>query len=333
MGAHDLFFGQLFQHRENAMDVLRWSVPPDLSDHLDWTTLTFERTSSRQRRPRHADLICAVQTRAGPAMRLDFLFEHQRHAERDMPLRIAEYLAHAWLRQQQAGVDLCRIVPVVLYNGSRPWNRPTSVEALMPGDGLEALMGDLQLRSRFLLVDLHAVPDASIQAAALGAHVKLGLLLLKNAPTMPAPRFWSHFGDWTQWLAQIVTMPDGMSRLLSLLEYIAHVVGSPSEENLENIMSELPESAVERVVTWAEALRQAGVERGREEGIEKGIEKGREEGRKLEAQRLLRTLLEQRFGPLTEPLSQAIDHATIEQLERWMKRMLDASTAEEVVDR
>ncbi|WP_430623894.1 DUF4351 domain-containing protein [Marinimicrobium locisalis] len=41
-------------------------------------------------------------------------------------------------------------------------------------------------------------------------------------------------------------------------------------------------------------------------------------------------LLEKRFGPLDNAYHQRIEAATVEQLEAWGERILDAQTAEEV---
>ena len=196
MGAHDLFFGRLFQHRENAVDLLRWVLPPALSDQLEWSTLRLVRTGSRQRRERHSDLVFSVRTHQGARVGLHVIMEHQRKAERDMPIRVTEYLAHGWLRQRQSKEALTRLVPIVLYNGDRSWPYATSLDDMMPDDGLEELVGDLQLRMRFLLVDLSQTPDEHIRDAALGAHAKLGLLLLKNAPALPPDVFWTRLTEW-----------------------------------------------------------------------------------------------------------------------------------------
>lgn len=319
MGAHDLFFGRLFQHRDNAIELLRWLVPPQLREVLVWDTLQFERTSSRHRHARFSDLVFSVETVAGRGLRLHLLLEHQRTAQMDVPLRVTEYLVHDLLRQLQAGETLTRIAPIVVYNGKRPWNVATSVEELLPNDGLEQLLGDFQLRCQFTLLDLSSVPDETIREAALGAHVKLGLLLLKNAPSMESSHFWTRFDEWRHWLTEILDQPDGLSRLEALLDYISNVVGPPTVENLEVIVAELPELAGKRVRTWAESLVQ--------DGIEKGIEKGT----RLGARRLLSTQLEQRFGPLSPSVAKRVAEASMDQLERWATRMLDAASAEEVV--
>jgi hypothetical protein len=56
------------------------------------------------------------------------------------------------------------------------------------------------------------------------------------------------------------------------------------------------------------------------------IEKGRQEG----AMVLLRRLLTQRFGPLSDEVEQRLQAATVQDLERWADRVLDAQHLDEV---
>ena len=56
------------------------------------------------------------------------------------------------------------------------------------------------------------------------------------------------------------------------------------------------------------------------------IEKGRQEGEMV----MLRRLLTQRFGPLSDGVEQRLYAATVQDLERWADRVLDAQHLEEV---
>ena len=85
------------------------------------------------------------------------------------------------------------------------------------------------------------------------------------------------------------------------------------------------------------AILEEGREEGREEGLEKGLEKGREEGREeglkqaLTHQRdLLLRMLAARFGAVVAAVQQQIAHASQEQLDQWLLRILSASSLEDV---
>ena len=180
----------------------------------------------------------------------------------------------------------------------------------MPDDGLERVLGDLQVRGSFLLVDLSQVEDSEIASAALGAHARLGMLLLKHAPSLQAERFWALFRTWTHWLTEIVAMEDGQSRLIALLDYVGTVVGTPSRDELDIIAAELSEPAAEGVVTWAQALEQ--------KGIVKGVRQS------------LLGILRLRFGEIPDAVVARIEAAEVSQLEAWTARAIEASSLEAV---
>ena len=278
------------------------------------STLAFEPTETKQGTTRRSDVRYSVRTHGGHDVRVQVLLEHQRKPERNVPLRVHEYLARSWLQQLDAKQPLVRIVPIVLFNGDRRWPYPTSVQGLMPDDGLDSVLGDLQVRGGFILVDLSQIDDTEIASAALGAHASIGLLLLKHAPSMPAKRFWALFQSWTHWVSEIAAMEDGHSRLVALLDYVGTVVGTPSRDELNIIAAELSEPAAEGVVTWAEALRQ--------EGEEKGIAKG--------VRASLLDILRLRFGEIPEAVITRIEAADVPRLQAWMARAIEAPSLEGV---
>ena len=197
----------------------------------------------------------------------------------------------------------------------------------MPDDGLGEALGDLQVRGGFLLVDLSQIDDAEIAAASLGAHAQLGLLLLKHAPSLQADRFWGLFATWARTLGEIAAMDGGRSRLVALLNYIGEVVGTPSRDELNIIAAELSEPAAEGVVTWAEALRQEGIEQGIEQGIETGVQTGIEKGVRMS----LLSVLELRFGSLPAGRVAQIEAAGVAELEAWLARAVTAPSLERVL--
>ena len=78
----------------------------------------------------------------------------------------------------------------------------------------------------------------------------------------------------------------------------------------------------ERVVEWTENWKQQGLQEGRL--------KGRQEGRLKGEAAVLTRLLTRRFGPLDASVRSRLDQATLEELERWSDRILDAATLDEI---
>ncbi len=74
--------------------------------------------------------------------------------------------------------------------------------------------------------------------------------------------------------------------------------------------------------------RVEGREEGRVEGLEEGLEKGLEEGRAKGQADLLLRLIERRFGPVPEAVTQQVRTAPVEQLELWALNFVDATSLE-----
>ncbi len=79
---------------------------------------------------------------------------------------------------------------------------------------------------------------------------------------------------------------------------------------------------------YVTSVERLAIRRGMQQGLEQGLEQGRLEG-KIEG---LERLLVKRFGPLDEATRKRLDLATLEQLDRWTDRILDASTVDVVFE-
>jgi len=78
----------------------------------------------------------------------------------------------------------------------------------------------------------------------------------------------------------------------------------------------------EQKMPYVTSWEKKATEKGLEQGLEQGIPKGES--------RLLRLLLTRRYGALPGWIEERLDKATIEELERWGERFVDAKSLEEV---
>jgi hypothetical protein len=105
------------------------------------------------------------------------------------------------------------------------------------------------------------------------------------------------------------TGPGGREAFASVLRYIYLVNDQvPPQEVAEQLGRLLGAGAKEAYVTYGEQLIQQG------------------------QVKLLRKLLEERFGPLSEPTLKRLEAAGDEDLDRWARRVLTAGTLDEVFE-
>lgn len=93
-------------------------------------------------------------------------------------------------------------------------------------------------------------------------------------------------------------------------------------------------NAVEQVQAlyeaWEKRTLRKGLKQGRKQGLEQGLEKGLEQGREEALREVLVNLLTQRFGSLPRVASARIQQADTAALERWVGRVLPATSLEDV---
>jgi predicted transposase YdaD len=73
-------------------------------------------------------------------------------------------------------------------------------------------------------------------------------------------------------------------------------------------------------------VEQIGIEKGLLQGMQRGLMQGRLEGEQSGEAKALRRLLQKRFGPLSEDVLARLQAASIDELELWLDRALDADS-------
>ncbi len=101
----------------------------------------------------------------------------------------------------------------------------------------------------------------------------------------------------------------------------------PLEERLDK---EVEEMEATKRVPYMTPWERRGIKKGRKEGLEKGLKKGRQEGLqdglRLGKAEILKGLVTQRFGELSDELVERIDRADIDTLDRWSRNLLAAKS-------
>ena len=98
---------------------------------------------------------------------------------------------------------------------------------------------------------------------------------------------------------------------------------------LMRLPTELEKRLMHEVYTLERKVTMPYVTSAERFGIEKGLLQGRQEGEAT----LLQSLLARRFGTLPDAVRARLASATVEQLESWALKILDAKSLDEVFDR
>ena len=281
----DPAYKRLFSRPRMVEDLLRGFAARDWSGDLDFASLTPLPPSyvSRDLRQRHGDLVWRVRFRDDRWLYVVLLLEFQSAVDRSMAVRMLTYtgllyqklIADGALREHGA---LPPVLPVVIYNGRRPWTAPADVADLIASGGGAAL-GRYQPSQRYFLLDEGRLRDADLP---LGNLVS-ALIALETMP------------DWEQAPALLGRLTDLLDRqddedlraafrewvqVLLARRFRGSVSGPPPQLEIEEVRTMLAEKVEEWTAEW--------VEQGREEGREEGLQQERallcrQAGRKFDA--------------------------------------------------
>ena len=304
---HDAAHKHIYILPEVTADLLRL-VLPDWADRLDFETL--EDASSEFFNADHdkhvGDMVWRVQLRggrkSGERPSLLILIEFQSRMDRRMARRMREYADLLLARLIRRGHPrreggLPWVLPIVVYNGSRPWTAlgRSSDLAPLPWAGMEHALALMQPQKYALL-------SAGAALTAEGRPAQDWPLGNRVAATVRLQRCDSPKALVPQLLAEAERFPGpanasfrqalhAWARAL-WVDRTGSAAGFPSFEELEGTGGTEMTTVLEaRWDQW-----EAGV---RKEGLEQGLERGIEQGRAEQGARLLARQAELKFGAAT----------------------------------
>ena len=294
----DPIYKRLYAFPEMVADLLRSLFPGNVlgADYGSLSKLPAEYVGDdfHQRR---GDTVWRLRTATAPDGWLHVLvmLEFQSRDDAGMALRVLEYTAMLYrelLREGWGGAPLPPVLPVVLYNGDRPWRSAPQVRDLVAPTG--PALAPFQPRQRHLVLDeRHAAADdpglRDLTRAVMLLEQSRSAGDLANVAGLLSRRLDAKGHDELRW-----AFADWLGILLRRLEGGAGVERPHVGMSLEEVTMTLEE----RVAEWPKPY----IRQGREEGREEGISLGREEGFSLgiaQQRGLLRRQAAARFGAAT----------------------------------
>ena len=295
---YDENYKRLFASRLMVEHLLRACLPGDLLAAADLPRLRKLSTEyiSDELLKRHGDTVWRLRL-GGRWVFLLVLLEFQSEDDPWMALRILTYtglLYQELVRNEAPEVAAGRlpaVLPVVLYNGAKPWTAARQMRELIAPAG--PWVAPYQPAQRYYLLDVQRtgaddLPRRNLLRAVAGLEQSRSLadvLRVVEAlegwlPNRRAVELQRAFADWVRQMAERLA-PEGAVM--------------PPVRTLEGVRMTLVERVAEWPKQWLREGREQGLEEGREQGRQQAIEHGREQG--LEQQRaLLCRMAAARFG-------------------------------------
>ena len=313
---HDALVKQIYGRPNEAQDMLRTLLDPQVLAQLDLNTLALE--SSAYIEPNgtelRSDLLFTVQTQQHRPALIYVLFEHQSSQEHRMSLRILRYMVDVWMRWESENPKeeyLPPILPVLLSHAAGGWRAPVRFHDLFDPELLPILQRYLP-SFEFVLDDLVAQSDETLMNRERSALLRLTDLLLKHART--ADDLGERWRAWFDMFREAFNAPGGQDAVHYLMRYAVRVSGALSPDHCQEISQEVDRELEVYMASLAE----------------KWVEEGREEGRRIEMTRSLELMLQLKFREQGGAWAAQIEAADLATLERWRARILTVDTIEAV---
>jgi len=286
-------------------------VPDDWLHGLDYSTL--ERVEghyvTEDFRQREGDVVWKVKV-GGDWVFLYLLIEFQSSVDNYMALRIMIYLGLLYqdlIKRGEILVDgrLPPVLPIVLYNGKPKWTAVTDVAELIPV--VPGLVEQFKPRLKYWLIDENAYSDAEL------ASVNNLVAAVFRLEHVANPAAMAELLDLlTVWLSD---RPD-LRRMFALwiratLKRKPHFkIVLPQVDDLQ----EMKVMLADKLEEWALGYKAEGERKGRQDGEVLSLQK----------------LLAKRFGAIPVEVTAKIANASLETIEQWFDRAIDAKQLEDV---
>jgi len=214
-----------------------------------------------------------------------FLFEHKSQSDALTAFQLLSYLVRIWEKRLRDGLELCPIVPLVVYHGENGWSAARSMQELVRGP---KELAEYQVDFRFQLLDLSALKDHEIGGNLI---LKSTLRLLKYSRSRHLLEI---LGEILRLIVQVLPGHQGEEWVNVIGVYVMSVNKNISESEYKQTLKSVfptqfePGSLADRLLTQGrEEGRESGLEQGREQGLEEGLERGKMAGKIQLIQELL----------------------------------------------
>lgn len=311
------------EHPGNVRDVLQL-LDVKFVPQIGFDRMEVEPVHYVQRDYRHleADIVLRAPLRLGRGRKarwitIYILIEPQSEPDRLMVFRVLEYVWQIYRRQvrdwqqEHGSVDHIRfqpVLPVVLYTGTRAWERLTPFAELLE-EGVELPDGlTPEYKPLFLNVSQTSAEKLETDGGAFGL-----LLRLLQQSRLRLPVFEATLRRVVHVLEEQVADAD-RDRWLALLSYIRALIYHEREKSERETLNRVVDDAVQKdphrqeVFDMGKTIAEALMEEGEVRGATKAL------------QQTLQELLEEKFRRIPAGvLKRVAATGDVEQLRNWIK--------------
>ena len=284
---HDSSYKKFFSRTDMVESLVRDFISGDLADELDFKTLKLMPTAFQKhgQTERRSDLIWRLKWRDGSSCLLAIILEFQSTIDKKMLCRLLEY-ATLFLEQtldddKSKGLSLPQILPIVLYNGAKPWSAPCVYNELSERERLAYERGIWDFK--YHLIDIRHLEESLVdkakgisawifrfeRAASVQDMERLWRVMFR---ALRNPAYENLRQEIIMWLETCVLPVRKISGAKIVIERLKE------EEKMTVVTAEMEDWTLPYINQGIKQGRAEGEARGLAEGERIGLSKGRREG-------------------------------------------------------
>jgi len=300
-------------------ELLEVFAPPGVTELLDYATLRPETGSfiTPAMKKREDDVVWSIELK-GQRIYLYLLLEFQSSIDRGMPVRMMQYVSALYdhlVRSKAIDLEdgLPPVLPMVIYNGDARWKHsPEIFDLIQPHP---AVLTEFQPRLKFWLLD-----EGKFSADYLDGLQRVMAAIFRMEHTHDTEEVKRAIRYLGQAVAQSPFKQTIDKAVMQWLQY-----------RLNSKLPDLPvmdefQKGIEMIETNMDRIRANIMAEGVLLGEQRGMQQGMQQGEGV----LLRRQLTRRFGSLPAAMEARLAQASIDQLETWGDRVLDAKSLDDV---
>jgi predicted transposase/invertase (TIGR01784 family) len=264
---HDQLFKQVMSNPKAAKSFFKHYLPKDITNIADFSSLRQEKNDyySEILGEGITDLLYSIKLNGKQEGFITVLIEHQSSIDKNMPFRIHKYILRICedYKKKYPMKKFPIIYPIIYYTGSRQYDASTLIFDLFENKELAKAI----MLSPIRLIDLNKIPDEELRKQQYS-----GLMLL--AHKYETAKKTMDIVDYLEELMPVLseTLKRDINIFKDVLSYLLNVGesyrGYSKEYLIEKVVTLLPESNREDVMTIADQFREEGMQQGMQQGMQ-----------------------------------------------------------------
>jgi len=303
---HANLFHFAFSLQTVAAQFLRAWLPDNLTTALRWDALEVLDIPgiNRALEERREDIAYVIPSASGTSFLFYVVIEHQTTIDRDMPLRLLEYvvLALGQFRSQKAnaGKMLPMVAPFLIYPGPGKWTGPRRLRELIGvPPGLEEWANTFLPDSGAIIIELSGLALERLANGSAARAILRALQAQRNERILTKETIIEILEEAFQ-----EPLTEDIRQLIDRLWSYALQNSELQPAEIDEIVNlHTPEETHAHFMSTADML----MERGRQEGREEGELRGEIRGEIRAKHEAVLDVLELRFGRVPDGLREAVE--------------------------